>query len=321
MKQLFFVILFAFLFFAFKPDEAKAYSCSFSFTDINFGTVDLLSGGTATGRGTLTMSCNKSIFEPLITNISACPFIQDGSGGMSGGWRLLRSGTRTIQYQLYQDSAYTRIWGSRQSNTPSVLTTTFGFGQFNRTERYDVYARIAPGQDAVPADTYSSLFSGAEFDFFYNGGTIFLPSCDGGLFPNKAQPSAFTVRATVQKSCHVSTQPIDFGRQGALTGNVDATGSLSLRCSPNLPYTVSLNGGLSNTAPTQRRMTLGNKAVLYGLYMDANRTSPWGSAPGQIATGTGTGAAQRLQVYGRVAPQKTPSPGVYSDTVVVTVNY
>ena len=39
------------------------------------------------------------------------------------------------------------------------------------------------------------------------------------------------------------------------------------------------------------------------------------------ASGTGTGVTQTLNVYGRVAPQTTPKPGTYSDTVIATVTY
>jgi spore coat protein U-like protein len=38
-------------------------------------------------------------------------------------------------------------------------------------------------------------------------------------------------------------------------------------------------------------------------------------------TGTGTGLAQSPTVYGRIAPQATPSPGTYNDTIVVTLTY
>jgi len=102
---------------------------------------------------------------------------------------------------------------------------------------------------------------------------------------------------------------------------VDATGSISLTCTANLPYTVSLNGGLSNSPPAARRMTRSGAGVTYGLYRDTNRANVWGSAAGQIASGTGNGSAQTLTVYGRVPAQNTPAPGLYSDTVVVTVNY
>lgn len=64
-------------------------------------------------------------------------------------------------------------------------------------------------------------------------------------------------------------------------------------------------------------------AVVYGLYKDAGRSQPWGdgATPGSTVAGTGTGAAKGYTVYGRVPPQTTPTPGTYSDTVVVTVTY
>jgi spore coat protein U-like protein len=47
----------------------------------------------------------------------------------------------------------------------------------------------------------------------------------------------------------------------------------------------------------------------------------WGSAANQIVPGTGTGAVQNVTIYGRVAPQTTPTSGTYTDTVIVTINY
>lgn len=64
-----------------------------------------------------------------------------------------------------------------------------------------------------------------------------------------------------------------------------------------------------------------NGSITYGLYTDAARTIPWGSAAGQTISGTGNGSARSLTVYGRVPAQTTPMTGLYSDTVVVTVNY
>nr|WP_281033880.1 spore coat protein U domain-containing protein [Mesorhizobium sp. M4B.F.Ca.ET.049.02.1.2] len=50
------------------------------------------------------------------------------------------------------------------------------------------------------------------------------------------------------------------------------------------------------------------------------RPSPRRNNPG-LNDRTGVGTAQNLTVYGRVPPQTTPSPGVYTDTVIVTVTY
>jgi spore coat protein U-like protein len=84
-----------------------------------------------------------------------------------------------------------------------------------------------------------------------------------------------------------------------------------------------LSGGTTNAAPTARKMSKGAETVTYGLYKDTNRSQPWGDAttPGSTVAGTGTGAAQVLTVYGRVPPQTTPTPGTYTDTVVVTLTY
>lgn len=63
--------------------------------------------------------------------------------------------------------------------------------------------------------------------------------------------------------------------------------------------------------------------MTYGLYKDAARSQPWGDAttPGSTVAGAGNGLVQQLTVYGRVPPQTTPSPGTYTDTVVVTLTY
>jgi spore coat protein U-like protein len=62
--------------------------------------------------------------------------------------------------------------------------------------------------------------------------------------------------------------------------------------------------------------------VIYGLYRDSARSLPWGSTVGtNTASATGTGLSQGETVYGRIAPQTTPKPSAYSDTIIVTVAY
>ena len=94
-------------------------------------------------------------------------------------------------------------------------------------------------------------------------------------------------------------------------------------CTNGTPYTVGLDGGLSGaTNPTQRKMTQGTAFVLYGLYRDAARSQAFGNTIGtNTAAGTGTGLSQTLTVYGRVAPQATPAPGTYTDTITATLTY
>src|SRR5262249_40741713 len=129
--------------------------------------------------------------------------------------------------------------------------------------------------------------------------------------------------ASVSSNCNVSSSNVNFGSSGTITANVDATGTLSVQCTNTTPYTVALNGGNSGASdPTQRKMSKAAETITYGLYRDATRSQSWGSTSGtNTVGGTGTGANQGLTVYGRVAAQTTPSPGTYTDSVVVTVTY
>lgn len=133
----------------------------------------------------------------------------------------------------------------------------------------------------------------------------------------------FSMAATVPAKCVVTSASMNFGNPSALTANIDASTNLGVACSTSLPYQVQLDGGLSGaTNPVLRRMTKGAEFVTYGLYRDAARSQPWGSTLGSdTLSGTGTGLTVSVPVYGRVPPQTTPSPGIYTDTVVVTVQY
>ncbi len=135
-------------------------------------------------------------------------------------------------------------------------------------------------------------------------------------------PNSFTISMAVAKDCIVSAQDIDFGTRGVLSTNVDVNGQVSIACSPTTPYTVALSQGGANAGPVARRMTRGVEFITYGLYSNAARSLPWGDVtPTNTVGNTGTGLAQNLPVYARIPPQRTPTPGVYSDTIVVTVTY
>lgn len=303
----------------FLPGLAYAQTCSFSVTNVNFGTVNLLGGGAVDTTATLNVNCSNTLNLSLFLRV--CPNINAGSGGSSGGLRTMLSGTNSLTYQLYSDTARTVPWGSVTSTalgSPPPIDMTL-LPLTNTTATRTIYGRILSGQAATPGGAYLSTFSGAQTRFNYVSYLLVAPACTA-VTENPTQPS-FNVAANVDRTCTVSATTINFGNRGVLTTNVDATGTLSVSCTTNLPYSVSLNGGLSNATPTQRRMTLGANAVVYGLYTNTARTTPWGNTTGQIVTGTGTGTAQSLTVYGRVAPQTTPPPGTYSDTVVVTVSY
>jgi spore coat protein U-like protein len=187
----------------------------------------------------------------------------------------------------------------------------------NTTQPVTVYASFLGSQQTVIAGSYTATFTANPFIQYANKAST---SCPTG---SKTASASSSATATVVSSCNVSATNINFGALGLLTGNNDASGTLSIQCNSTLPYTVSLNGGTSGaTDPTQRKMAFSSTNIIYGLYRDSVHSLPWGSTVGtNTASGTGSGTLQNLTVYGRIAVQTTPKPGTYADTIIVTVSY
>jgi len=133
-----------------------------------------------------------------------------------------------------------------------------------------------------------------------------------------------SVSATLLNSCNVTSGSLNFG--SSLTffttlAQTDATGTFQVTCTNLAAYTVDLDAGL-NASVTQRRVKHGTADFLnYNLFQDAGHTTAWGTTTGGVVeAGTGNGATQSLQVFGRIPGGQTPSStGAYSDTVGITV--
>jgi spore coat protein U-like protein len=312
----------SFLIMLFLSVQAYAQTCTFDLSGVNFGNVNLLSGGTADSSATLNMTCKNTLNVSLFLRV--CPNIGEGSGGSSGGTRLMQNGSgQPLSFQLYQNAARTVPWGSvdqPQFGSPPPIDILLLPLTSTTPPATTLYGRILGSQASAAGGNYISTFSGANTRFSYKAYTLVAPPCNT-LTDNPTQVP-FVVQANVDRTCNVSAQNINFGTHGILNTQLDAAGSLAVTCTLSLPYTISLNGGLANaTSPVRRKMLKGSESVEYGLYGNASRTQPWGNSAGQTVSGVGTGLQQALPVYGRVLPQPTPSPGLYSDTVVVTVTY
>ena len=300
------------------PTVAWAQSCSFGVSTMNFGSVDTLSGSPNNSTATLTVNCTGL----LLTRILICPNLGTGSGGATGATRHMLSGANLLNYQLYSDSGRSVVWGSYAwPSAPTVpgfaLTLDLGgSGSASRT----IYGAVLGGQATAVPGTYLSTFSGTHVEFRYRASVL---SNDCSTSAGSVDRPTFTINATVPANCLLAIQNIDFGSTGILGANVDATGGVGITCTPGTPYTVSLNNGTTGTAPAARKMSKAGETVTYGLYKDNARSQVWGDAatPGSTVAGTGSGAVQNLTVYGRVPAQTTPSAGLYTDTVVVTVTY
>jgi hypothetical protein len=123
----------------FLSASASGQSCSFTMTDINFGSVNLSVGGMASTSGTLTASCTGTPGS----SITICPNIGDGtSGSNSGNPRRMGNGPRSIPFNLYQPSG--QIWGSYvwpYAPLPPTLSLTLN-GSGNGSTTQNMSAQI-----------------------------------------------------------------------------------------------------------------------------------------------------------------------------------
>jgi spore coat protein U-like protein len=141
--------------------------------------------------------------------------------------------------------------------------------------------------------------------------------------------TTFNVTITLVSSCAISASNLSFGTGvGLLTSAVSGSTTLSVTCSNTTPYNVGLDGGnVSGSTVTSRLMAgtaTGNTGTTLGfqLYTTSGYSTVWGNTVGtSTVSGTGTGAAQTLTVYGQVPAQTTPKPDTYQTTITATVSY
>jgi spore coat protein U-like protein len=165
---------------------------------------------------------------------------------------------------------------------------------------------------------------------------LLLAAAAGAIAGSTEQVPAATatytlnVSGTVSASCTLTAVAVAFGALST-SANTNATGSVTINCTPGNSLTIALSGG-ANASSLQRRISNGTNFANYNLYQptaagnaQAAGPVPWGdgsvTATGATFNTTGTGAAQVFNVYGQVPSGQTLSAGLYSDAVTVTLTY
>ena len=313
--RLVFVILIAWLF---SAGSTFAQSCSFTMTDINFGSVNLSVGGTPLTSGTFTAICTGT---PNST-IAICPNIGDGTGGSnSGNPRLMGNGPRSLPYNLYQPSG--QIWGSYvwpYAPLPPILSLTLN-GSGNGSLTQSMSAQITGTLALAPAGVYRSVYNGKNTLIDYG----YAPAQNCKVVSTRAARAPFTVSAINNNSCNISATPMSFGTRTDLNSAQIASNQISITCTNGVKYNVGLSNGTNGgTSPIKRFLSNAGSGqkISYGIYQNAGLNQPWGSTAGaDMIAGTATGLTQVYNAYGQIPVQATPPGGSYADTVVITLNY
>lgn len=298
-----------------RPAQA-AISCSASMSNLTF-TVDPLTGQATGSTATFRYSCTNA--SNSTRSAMVCASIGEPNGGQTNPRLMSDSAGDTLRFDLFQDAAYSQIWGSQffGSLTPYHIPITLTRFQ-TRSGSATLHGRVEGNQFTVPPGTYQDNYLNYDTALTINevGGNTPPANCGGST----ADYFPFLVSATVAKNCLVSASPLDFGTTtGVLSANVDVNTSLTAQCTGGTPYTVSLDDGQNAVGTTRRMKGLGSgQYVTYELYTDAGRTNRWGTSS---SSGTGSGNAQPLTVFGRVPAQTTPKADTYTDLITVTVSY
>lgn len=313
-------------------------NCSASLSSIDFGTV--VPGQDATVNADISYECETAVpaFAASETVVRMCIAIGPGTApGSTVASRRMASGTpgaSPLAFQLYRDAAELQAWGDSPSGAitwhPIQLRYPIqSFIGIGGTGRASGTARIrgrVPAQALLRPGDYLAAFPDARLVFRY---TDVWPwpapgSCQSGGTGGSVFLFSFSAHANVASRCTVQAGPLHFGDvPGLVTRARDQSALVELECTPGTAYQVGLDPGRHAAGGVRRmRHASGGEHVAYALYRDPARTLPWGATPDvDTVAGTGTGAAQRLTVHGRIPAGQVAPAGSYSDVVTVTVSY
>lgn len=130
-----------------------------------------------------------------------------------------------------------------------------------------------------------------------------------------------TFQFTGDTGCSISNSP---SLSISFNGLTDASGQFSVQflCSPNTPYTLSVEAG-ANSDATSRRAVNGADYIRYRLYWDNGYTQEIGVIANNTQIGIGSGDTQTQTIYVRVLANENANVplGTYTDTLRVKITW
>jgi len=122
---------------------------------------------------------------------------------------------------------------------------------------------------------------------------------------------------------------LSFGTYDPLSAAPATTsGNATVTCNEVPAPTVQMQLGASSVSgtfiPRRMRDAASGDTLSYNFYADAGATQVWGDGTGGTVT-----RAQRVRrnetwsvpFYGRIAVNQNVTPGIYSDTLTITINF
>jgi len=289
-------ILFGLALFLFGAGTAVANtspSCTPSSAGIAFGN---FTGSQITITGSITLTC---------TGTGKDNYNLDLSTGSSGTYtpRRMKNGANSLSYNLYTDSGFTQIWGAGSGGTNHISGTVDMGSSSTLTITVPLYAKL-PAQTKPPFGLYSDTIVATL------------------TISNVVTTVSFPVTANVPPDCTFSAGNLVFGTYSG--AQLDAQSSITLTCTSGTAWNIGLDAGtFAGATVTTRKMTgPGTSSMSYSLFRNSGRTLNWGNTVGtDTLSGTGSGSAQSVSVYGRVPASQNLPAGSYQDTIIATITF
>lgn len=316
---------------AILPAQEALADCTATAQSIHFGNVNLLAPSPATAQGAVSVTCTKTASRSSPQSFNVCLAVDGGQTSQQtlNPKRLCKSSRCSnndtppfVTYDLYHDPAHTRIWSTpRQNGRPIDVTINVPAGAASHTVDVPFYAKLIPPFTNVTEGIYSISFGGGSTSLSF-GNT----SCGIG-----GRRFAFTVTANVIKNCIISeARDINFGTVQTSATNLQGQSSFKVTCTQGTPYKIGLqpsnnnqNGqgvmravqaGNPDGVPYQLRSTAGLNGTVWGNTATAQSTN-------NGVAGTGSGTAQKHDVYATISSVNNYRPGEYRDRVIINVHY
>jgi spore coat protein U-like protein len=134
------------------------------------------------------------------------------------------------------------------------------------------------------------------------------------------------------QTCLVSGTAVQFGAYNPIAARaVETTGSVTVTCTTVLPasiaYTIALSGGSSGQINNRSLKGIFGE-LKYQLYVDGSHAQLWGDGTGgsRIVADSyqlpSLGSMdRRYTVYGYLPGRQPVKPGLYTDTILITLTF
>ncbi|WP_053061775.1 Csu type fimbrial protein [Photobacterium ganghwense] len=292
---------------------------------VQFGSVSSLTVNTAPQQSSAQphagITCDfVSVLSVLSGDKVSVRFTSNGAGQM----KTKADSESSLAYQIFADSALSFKYEFDQ---------TYNFFDAGLIELFDLFGKSAEFPLYVRTQANSNLSAGVYTDHItvswvwaycvVSVGEICIGSNSGSA------QSTITLELTVTPDCIITAPDLNFGTAPLVAGFDPVNQTISLTCTKGSVYTVGLSDG-QNSVSGQRRMAFGSDYLAYEIYKSSG-TDRWGSTNGERrgsgdadgGAGSPDGITPQTFNYSAtiLTDQATPPPGIYTDSIVVDVQF